>query len=119
MVMRKLESRAGVMDVIYLGVDKLKQGKYERKVILIISDGGDNRSRYTEGELRRVVRESDVQIYSIGIFDQYAPTTEEQMGPILFNDISDMTGGGVFRVLGIKVLGDHSSPLLPALPHQF
>ena len=61
-------------------MDKLKQAKYERKALLIISDGGDNRSRYTEGELRRVVRESDVQIYSIGIFDQYAPTPEEQTG---------------------------------------
>ena len=75
MVMLKPENRTALIDAIYLGVDKLKQAKYERKALLIISDGGDNRSRYTEGELRRVVRESDVQIYSIGIFDQYAPTT--------------------------------------------
>ena len=74
MVMLKPENRTALIDAVYLGVDHLRQAKYERKALLIISDGGDNRSRYTEGELRRVVRESDVQIYSIGIFDSYAPT---------------------------------------------
>ena len=106
-------------DAIYLGVDKLKQAKYERKALLIISDGGDNRSRYTEGELRRVVRESDVQIYSIGIFDQYAPTTEEQMGPILLNDICDMTGGRMFRVLDINDLGDIASRISAELRNEY
>ena len=86
------------IDAVYLGIDHLRQAKYERKALLIISDGGDNRSRYTEGELRRVVRESDVQIYSIGIFDTYAPTTEEQLGPDLLKDICEMTGGRLFNV---------------------
>ncbi len=58
MVMLKPENRTALIDAVYLGVDKLRQAKYERKALLIISDGGDNRSRYTEGELRRVVRES-------------------------------------------------------------
>ena len=100
MVMLKPEKRTSLIDAVYLGVNKLREGKYDRKALLIISDGGDNRSRYSEGELRRVVRESDVQIYSIGIFDQYAPTTEEQLGPILLTDISEMTGGRMFRVTG-------------------
>jgi len=96
MVMLKPENRTALIDAVYLGVDHLRQAKYERKALLIISDGGDNRSRYTEGELRRVVRESDVQIYSIGIFDSYAPTTEEINGPMLLKDISEMTGGRAF-----------------------
>ena len=119
MVMLKPENRTALIDAIYLGVDKLKQAKYERKALLIISDGGDNRSRYTEGELRRVVRESDVQIYSIGIFDQYAPTTEEQMGPILLNDICDMTGGRMFRVLDINDLGDIASRISAELQNEY
>jgi Ca-activated chloride channel family protein len=119
MVMLKPENRTALIDAIYLGVDKLKQAKYERKALLIISDGGDNRSRYTEGELRRVVRESDVQIYSIGIFDQYAPTTEEQMGPILLNDICDMTGGRMFRVLDINDLGDIASRISAELRNEY
>ena len=119
MVTLKPENRTALIDAIYLGVDKLKQAKYERKALLIISDGGDNRSRYTEGELRRVVRESDVQIYAIGIFDQYAPTTEEQLGPILLNDICEMTGGRMFRVLDINDLGDIASRISAELRNEY
>jgi Ca-activated chloride channel family protein len=119
MVMLKPENRTALIDAIYLGVDKLKQAKYERKALLIISDGGDNRSRYTEGELRRVVRESDVQIYSIGIFDQYAPTTEEQLGPVLLTDICEMTGGRMFRVLDINDLGDIASRISAELRNEY
>lgn len=119
MVMLKPENRTALIDAVYLGVDKLRQAKYDRKALLIISDGGDNRSRYTEGELRREVRESDVQIYSIGIFDQYAPTTEEQMGPVLLSDICDMTGGRLFRVLDINDLGDIASRISAELRNEY
>ncbi len=100
MVMLKPENRTALIDAVYLSIDHLRQAKYDRKALLIISDGGDNRSRYTEGELRRVVREADVQIYSIGIFDSYAPTTEEQLGPTLLTEICEMTGGRLFNVGG-------------------
>jgi Ca-activated chloride channel family protein len=100
MVMLKPENRTALIDAVYLGIDHLRQAKYDRKALLIISDGGDNRSRYTEGELRRVVREADVQIYSIGIFDSYAPTQEEVLGPELLKEICEMTGGRLFNVGG-------------------
>jgi Ca-activated chloride channel family protein len=119
MVMLKPENRTALIDAIYLGVDKLKQAKYDRKALLIVSDGGDNRSRYTEGELRRVVRESDLQIYSIGIFDQYAPTTEEQLGPILLNDICEMTGGRMFRVMDLSDLSDIASRISAELRNEY
>ena len=119
MVMLRPENRTALIDAIYLGVNKLKEAKYERKALLIISDGGDNRSRYTEGELRKVVRESDVQIYSIGIFDQYAPTTEEQLGPMLLTDICDMTGGRMFRVMDISDLGDIASRISAELRNEY
>jgi Ca-activated chloride channel family protein len=98
MVMLKPENRTALIDAVYLGIDHLRQAKFDRKALLIISDGGDNRSRYTENELRKVVRESDVQIYSIGIFDSYAPTPEEVSGPMLLNEICEMTGGRLFNV---------------------
>jgi Ca-activated chloride channel family protein len=119
MVMLKPENRTALIDAIYLGVDKLKQAKYERKALLIVSDGGDNRSRYTEGELRRVVRESDVQIYSIGIFDMYAPTTEEQLGPMLLTDICDMTGGRMFRVSDVGDMGDIAERISAELRNEY
>ena len=55
-----------------------------RKRMLIISDGGDNHSRYTEGEIKSMVKEADVLIYAIGIYDHYFPTEEEKAGARLF-----------------------------------
>jgi Ca-activated chloride channel family protein len=119
MVMLKPQNRTALIDAVYLGVDKLKQAKYDRKALLIISDGGDNRSRYTEGELRRVVRESDLQIYSIGIFDQYAPTSEEQLGPLLLTDLCEMTGGRMFRVGDVSELTDIASRISAELRNEY
>jgi len=119
MVMLRPDHRTALIDAVYLGVDKLKQAKYDRKALLIISDGGDNRSRYTEGELRREVRESDVQIYSIGIFDAYAPTTEEQLGPMLLSDICDMTGGRMFRVMNMDDLSDIATRISAELRNEY
>jgi Ca-activated chloride channel homolog len=119
MVMLKPEKRTALIDAVYLAVDKLKEAKYERKALLVISDGGDNRSRYTEGELRRAVRESDVQIYAIGIFDQYAPTPEEQTGPILLADMCDATGGRMFRVHDVSELGDIATRISAELRNEY
>src|SRR5580704_10747166 len=119
MVMLKPENRTALIDAVYLGIDKLKEAKYERKALLIISDGGDNRSRYTQGELRRVVRESDVQIYSIGIFDTYASTTEEELGPVLLSDISEMTGGRMFKVSDIGDMEDIATRISAELRNQY
>src|SRR5208283_1202488 len=66
--------RTALLDAIYLGVTKMRQAKYPKKALLIISDGGDNHSRYTEGEIRSMVKEADILIYAIGIYDHYFPT---------------------------------------------
>jgi Ca-activated chloride channel family protein len=119
MVMLKPENRTALIDAIYLGVDKLKQAKYDRKALLVISDGGDNRSRYTEGELRRVVRESDLQIYAMGIFDMYAPTQEEQLGPLLLTDVCEMTGGRMFRVSDVGDMSDIAERISAELRNEY
>jgi Ca-activated chloride channel family protein len=119
MVMVKPENRTALIDAVYLGVNKLKDAKYDRKALLIISDGGDNRSRYSEGELRRVVRESDVQIYSIGIFDTYASTIEEQTGPILLTDICELTGGRLFRISDMGDMGDIATRISAELRNEY
>jgi Ca-activated chloride channel family protein len=119
MVMLKPENRTALIDAVYLGVDHLRLAKYDRKALLIISDGGDNRSRYTEGELRRVVREANVQIYSIGIFDNYAATTEEQQGPVLLKEICEMTGGNLFQVTDVGDLQDIAARISAELRNEY
>jgi Ca-activated chloride channel homolog len=115
----KAEHRTALLDAIYFGLNKMKQAKYDRKALLVVSDGGDNRSRYTENEVRAVVRESGVQIYSIGIFDPYAATTEERMGPLLLNDISEETGGRLFRVNDVSEMGDIATKISAELRNEY
>ncbi len=119
MVMLRPENRTALIDAIYLGVNKLREAKYDRKALLVVSDGGDNRSRYTEGELRKLVRESDVQIYSIGIFEQYAPTMEEELGPLLLADVCNMTGGRLFRVIDAGDMGDIAERISAELRNEY
>jgi Ca-activated chloride channel family protein len=117
--MVKAGHRTALLDAIYFGLEKMKQAKYPRKALLIVSDGGDNRSRYTESEVRAAVRESDTQIYSIGIFDQYASTTEERLGPLLLNDVSEETGGRLFRVDDISDMADIAAKISAELRNEY
>lgn len=119
MVMLHPQNRTALIDAMYLGVNKLRNAKYSRKALLVISDGGDNRSRYTEGELTRIVRESEVQIYSIGIFDAYAPTEEEVNGPTLLNEVSESTGGRLFRVMDMQDLSDIAQRISEELRNEY
>jgi len=111
--------RTALLDAIYYGVQKMRDARHERKALLVVSDGGDNRSRFTEGEVRAEVREADVEIYSIGIFDPYAATPEERTGPQLLADISEVTGGRLFRVDDIDELGDIAEKISTELRNQY
>jgi Ca-activated chloride channel family protein len=92
------KGRTALLDAIYLGITKMRQARYQRKALLIISDGGDNHSRYTEGEIKSVVKESDVLLYGVGIYDHYFATQEERLGPTLLSDITEITGGRTFTI---------------------
>src|SRR5262249_53897089 len=48
-------------------INQMKHASRDRKVLLILSDGGDNNSRYTEREVKNLIREADVRIFSISI----------------------------------------------------
>jgi len=93
--------KTALLDAVYLGLHHMKKSKNPRKALLIISDGGDNNSRYTETEIKNLVREADVQIYAIGIFEPASSrgrTAEELGGPSLLSEISEQTGGRHFPV---------------------
>ena len=111
--------RTALLDAIYYGVDKMKTAAHERKALLVVSDGGDNNSRYTEGEVRSQVRESDVEIYAIGLFDPYASNEEERNGPVLLNELSEETGGRMFRVDDIAEMGDIAEKISTELRDQY
>jgi Ca-activated chloride channel family protein len=88
-----------LLDAVYLAVAELRSARYDRKAIVIISDGGDNASRYTLWEIKKLVQESDVQIYAVGLFETFFfNTLEERLGKKWLREITDATGGHTVTV---------------------
>ena len=108
-----------LLDAIYLGIHQMDHAQYPRKALLIISDGGDNHSRYTEGEVRDLVEEADVQIFAVGLYDQFPRTAEEQEGPGLLREITDATGGRSFTIDNPNELADVATKIGIALRDEY
>jgi Ca-activated chloride channel homolog len=107
-------------DGVYLGLSQMRGAHNTKKALLIISDGGDNHSRYSETEIRKFVREADVQIYAIGLFEpDGGPTPEERGGPSLLADLTMMTGGRTFVVQNLNELPDIASKISMELRNQY
>ena len=103
------KGRTALLDGVYMAMRTMRKAKNPRKAILLISDGGDNSSRYTETEVRNAVREADVQMYAIGIFEPMGArgrTAEEAAGPGLLNELAEQTGGRHFPVENLNELPD-------------
>ena len=113
------QGRTALMDAIYLALAKMKEAKHQKKALLIISDGGDNHSRYTESEIKSIVKEADVQTYAIGIFSPSPTTTEEMTGPTTLADITDVTGGRTFTIDNPNELADVATKIGIELRNQY
>lgn len=101
------KGRTALIDAVYLGLNEMRKAKHSRKVMVIISDGGDNHSRYTERDVRKAVKEADVQMYAVGIYEtpeNRARTPEELAGPSLLAELTGMTGGREFSIQNINDL---------------
>jgi len=101
--------QTALLDAIYLGMSKMQNAKYPRKALLIISDGGENHSRYTPSEIQKVVREADVQIYAIGI-------AGADYEPGFLRAITEGTGG---RAFGGSDLVDTAEKISIELRNQY
>jgi Ca-activated chloride channel family protein len=122
MLFTRPQGRTALLDAIYLAMHEMKHARHARKAILIISDGGDNASRYSTRELKKLVREADIQIYSIGIIDPIAGrarSPEELDGPALLDDIAEQSGGRLFEVGDTNDLPDIASKISMSLRTQY
>src|SRR5579864_2527193 len=70
------KGRTCLMDAIVLAVSNMRKARYQRKALVIVSDGGDNRSRYTEKDVKSLIKEQDLLVYSIGVFDRECRSQE-------------------------------------------
>lgn len=122
MTFTQSKGRTALLDAVYLALHEMKKARNPRKALLILSDGGDNSSRYTESEIKNLVREADVQIYAIGIFEPMAGrgrTAEEMAGPGLLSEIAEQTGGRHYPVDNINDLPDIAAKIGIELRNQY
>ena len=116
------KGRTALLDAIYLGLTQMKGAHNTKRALLIISDGGDNSSRYNEADIKRLVREADTQLYSIGIFDPLGyrnRTPEELNGPSLLSELTELTGGRAFALENFNDLPDIAAKIGMELRNQY
>jgi Ca-activated chloride channel homolog len=122
MMLTAPKGRTALLDAIYLGLSQMRGARNGKRALLILSDGGDNHSRYNESDIKRLVKEADTQLYAIGIFDPLGyrnRTPEELNGPSLLSEITEMTGGRVFAVENLNELPDIASKIGMELRNQY
>ena len=114
------EGQTALLDAVYLAMSKMRSAKHDRRVLLIISDGGDNHSRYGLKEIKSLVAESNVQVYSIGIFDGAVfRSFEEFMGKRWLGEITDVTGGRTVAAGKLRKLPDIAASLSREMRNQY
>jgi VWFA-related protein len=116
------KGETALLDAVYLGLHEMKKARNPRKALLLITDGGDNNSRYTETEIKGLVREADVQIYAMGIYEagpERGRTPEEAAGPGLLTEISEQTGGRQYPVENMNEMADIAAKIGTELRNQY
>jgi Ca-activated chloride channel homolog len=113
------KGRTALLDAIYMGVQKMRGARYARKALLIISDGGDNHSRYSEHDVKAAIKEADVTIYAVGTYDGYFSTSEEALGPELLRSVAELTGGRAFVLTKANDLPVVTRVIGSQLRHQY
>jgi Ca-activated chloride channel family protein len=122
MLFTAAHGRTAMLDAVYLGLTQMRAARHPRRALLIISDGGDNHSRYTEKDVKNFLKEADCELYAIGIYDSIGDRSrspEELNGPTLLSELTEMTGGRVFAVGNINELPDIAAKIGIELRNQY
>ena len=107
-------------DACYLGVEKVQRGTHSKKALLLISDGQDNNSRYSFNELRRLLKESDVVLYGVGILGGGdAGSSLGMEGQGVLDEISNVSGGKAFFPRSDVEMDDIFEQIALELRHQY
>ena len=122
MLFTSAKGRTALLDAVYLGLSEMRGARNAKRALLIISDGGDNHSRYSETDIKNFLKEADCQLYAMGIFDPVGirdRTAEEMNGPALLEEMTAMTGGRVFPVSDLDELPDIAAKIGMELRNQY
>jgi Ca-activated chloride channel homolog len=122
MMYTSASGRTALFDGVYLALSQMKDSHTGyKKALLVVSDGGDNHSRYTENDVRNFLKEADCQLYAIGVYDanDMARSREERYGPTLLAELSEMSGGRAFPVTRLADLPDIATKIAMELRNQY
>ncbi len=111
-----------MLDAVNLALAEMKKAKNSRKALVIISDGGDNHSQYTPAQIESLVREADVQIYAMGVFEptlSFGLPPEQVSGPRLLSEITTQTGGRAFAAALTSDLPSVAARIAVELRNQY
>jgi Ca-activated chloride channel homolog len=114
--------RTSLFDAIHMALGVMKAAHHERKALVIVSDGGDNRSRRTFTAIKGDMLEADVQLYAMGIFDPEGASQgsrEEAEGPQVLDNLAEITGGRHFPVLNLGTLPEVSTRIGQLLRNRY
>jgi Ca-activated chloride channel homolog len=114
------KNNTALYDACYLGVEKVQRGTHPKRALLLISDGQDNNSRYTFNELRRLLKESDVVLYGIGILSgNDAGSTLGMEGQGILDELASVSGGKAFFPRSSAEMDDIFEQIALELRHQY
>ncbi len=113
-----------LIDSIYRTMDRMQRARHSRQVLVILSDGQDNHSRYTRSELIARAVESGAQIYAVGLHEPPGPRkaielADESRGMALLSDLAQSTGGQFYQVDPGDDISAIADKIVLALHHQY
>jgi Ca-activated chloride channel family protein len=107
-------------DAVYLGIERVTRGSHQKRALLIISDGQDNSSRYNFGEVRRLMKESDVVTYAVGIIGAGDASSQLGMqGQAFLDELTSVTGGKSFYPTSDIEMDEIFERIALELRHQY
>ncbi len=116
LALTKASGKTALLDAIRLSLHCMKDAQNSRKAILLVSDGSDNASRYSEREIKNLLLEADVPIYAVGIFEPYAARGN---GPKLLMEIAEASGGRYFKLKNVTELPEMAAKIGSQLRNQY
>jgi VWFA-related protein len=96
-------------DGMYLAIHNLERAPGKERALLVVTDGGDNNSRYTEAEIREMVRESGVRVYTVSILGRSSAMEK----------ISEESGGRAFQAHKLNELPDLTAKISALLHGEY
>jgi Ca-activated chloride channel homolog len=114
-MLTKSKGMTALFDAVYLAANEIRKSKLSKKALILISDGGENHSRYNYAEVQNALRETDALLYSIG------PSLDNTYGDNnghLMKTLAEITGGRLLE-MGGSDLADLSQKIIIDLRNRY